>query len=92
MLNIVYITFPWLFHTGKHFVDFKFDMREFWASGPQLTPRCSKQTYVRSGRSTPYVGDGHLTFNDGIVIMGPYKPLRNKVDEFIPYHRETMGV
>ena len=34
------------------------------------------------GRSTPYVGDGRpLTFNDGILIMGPYKPLRNRVDD-----------
>ena len=24
--------------------------------------------------------------------MGPYKPLRNWVDEFIPYYMEIMGV
>ena len=24
--------------------------------------------------------------------MGPYKPLRTWVDEFIPYYREIMGV
>ena len=28
----------------------------------------------------------------GILIMGPYKPLRNWVDEFIPYYMEIMGV
>ncbi len=36
--------------------------------------------------------DGHPTFNDGILIKGPYKPLRNWVDEFIPYYMEIMGV
>ena len=35
-----------------------------------------------------YIGDGHPTFNNGILIMGPYKPLRNWVDEFIPYYME----
>ena len=24
--------------------------------------------------------------------MGPYKPLRTWVDEFLPYYMETMGV
>ncbi len=34
-------------------------------------------------------GDGkNPTFNDGILIMGPYKPLRTWVDEFIPYYME----
>ena len=28
----------------------------------------------------------------GILIMGPYKPLRTWVDEFIPYDMEIMGV
>ena len=28
----------------------------------------------------------------GILIMGPYKPLRTWVDEFIPYYMEIMGV
>ena len=28
----------------------------------------------------------------GILIMGPYKPLRSWVDEFIPYYMEIMGV
>ena len=28
----------------------------------------------------------------GILIMGPYKPLRTWVDEFIPYNMEIMGV
>ena len=32
-----------------------------------------------------YITDGHPTFNDGILIMGPYKPPRTWVDEFIPY-------
>ena len=32
--------------------------------------------------------DGHPTLNDGILILGPYKPLRNWVDEFIPYYME----
>ena len=39
-----------------------------------------------------YIGDGHPTFNDGILLMGPYKPLRTWVDEFIPYYMEIMGV
>ncbi len=43
------------------------------------------------GRSTPYVGDGHLTFNDGILIMGPYKPLRTWVDEFPPPMEMSKG-
>ena len=38
---------------------------------------------------SPYIGDGRPpTFNDGILIMGPYKPLRNWVDDFIPYYME----
>ena len=28
----------------------------------------------------------------GILIMGPYKPLRTWVDEFIPYCMEIIGV
>ncbi len=37
-----------------------------------------------------YIGDGRPpTFNDGILIMGPYKPLRTWVDDFpIPYYME----
>ena len=39
------------------------------------------------------LGDGRPpTFNDGILVMGPYKPLRTWVDEFIPYYMEIMGV
>ena len=33
----------------------------------------------------------HLTFNDGILIMGPYKPRSYWVDEFIPYYMQIMG-
>ncbi len=37
-------------------------------------------------------GDGHPTFNDGNpYFMGPYKPLRNWVDEFIPYYMEIIS-
>ncbi len=39
---------------------------------------------------TPYVGDGHLTFNGN-----PYNGYINPyywVDEFIPYYMEMMGV
>ena len=41
-----------------------------------------------------FVGDKRdlPPFNDGILIMGPYKPLWNWVDEFIPYYMATMGV
>ena len=40
-------------------------------------------------KSRDIFGDGCFpTFNDGILIMGPYKPLRNWVDEFIPYYME----
>ena len=35
-----------------------------------------------------YVGDGHPTFNDGILIMGIYKPLRTWVEFPIPYYIE----
>ena len=38
-----------------------------------------------------FVGDGLLPPLMGILIMGPYKPLRTWVDEFIPY-MEIMGV
>ena len=38
---------------------------------------------------SPYIGDGiPPTFNDGILIMGPYKPLRTWVEFPIPYHME----
>ena len=37
------------------------------------------------GQKSRFFGDGKPpTFNDGILIMGPYKPLWNWVDEFIP--------
>ena len=40
-----------------------------------------------------FFGDGRPPpFNDGILIMGPYKPLRNWVDEFVSYSMEVMGV
>ena len=38
-----------------------------------------------------YIGDGHPTFNDGILIMGPYKLLRTWVEFPIPC-MEIMGV
>ncbi len=34
----------------------------------------------------------HPTFNDGILILGPYKPQRNRVDEFIPYYMEKKEI
>ena len=39
-------------------------------------------------------GDGKPpTFKDrNPYFMGPYKPLRTWVDEFIPYYMEIMGV
>ena len=40
------------------------------------------------GQKSRFIGDGHPTFNDGILLMGPYKPLRTWVDEFIPYYME----
>ena len=46
--------------------------------------------YMCQGRSTPYIGDGHPTFNDG----NPYNKYINPyymVDDH-PYHRKTMGV
>ena len=39
-----------------------------------------------------YIGDGHPTFNDGILSRWVYKPLRTWVDEFIPYYMEIMEV
>ena len=49
---------------------------------------------LSQGRSTRCIGDGKPpTFNDGNpYFMGPYKPLRDWVDEFIPYYMEIMGV
>ena len=46
--------------------------------------------YVQWSRLSRFIGDGVIppTFNDGILIMGPYKPLRTWVDEFIPYYME----
>ena len=38
------------------------------------------------------IGDGHPTFNDGILIMGPYKPLRNWVDDHPLLYGHVMGV
>ena len=38
------------------------------------------------------IGDGHPTFLIGILIMGPYKPLRTWVEFPIPYYMEIMGV
>ena len=38
------------------------------------------------------LGMGDLPPLIGILVMGPYKPLRNWVDEFIPYYMEIMGV
>ena len=53
----------------------------------------SWESYVPGSFSTPCIGDGKPpTFNDGILIMGSYKPLRTWVDEFIPYYMEIMGV
>ena len=49
--------------------------------------------YVPWSRLSRFFGDGRPpTFNDGILIVGPYKPLRTWVDEFIPYYMEIMGV
>ena len=35
-----------------------------------------------------YIWDKLIPPSIGILIMGPYKPLRNWVDEFIPYYME----
>ena len=44
-------------------------------------------------RLSRFFWDGNNpTFNDGILIMGPYKPLRNWIDFPIPYYMEIMGV
>ena len=45
---------------------------------------------MSQGRSTPCIGP----LMTGILIVGPYKPLRNWFDEFIPYYiyMEIMGV
>ena len=44
---------------------------------------------MSQGRSTPCIEDGRPpTFKREILIMGPYKPLRTWVDEFIPYYME----
>ena len=43
-------------------------------------------------KSRVLLGMGDLPPLIGILIMGPYKPLRDWVDEFIPYYMEIMGV
>ena len=52
------------------------------------TPMISICAMVKSR----YIGDKLIPPLIGILIMGPYKPLRNWVDEFIPYYMEIMGV
>ena len=48
---------------------------------------------VSQGRSTPCIRDKLIQpLMTGILIMGPYKPLRTWVDEFIPSYMEIMGV
>ena len=44
------------------------------------------------GQGCRYIGDKLIPPLIGILIMGPYKPLRTWVDEFIPYYMEIMGV
>ena len=51
--------------------------------------------HMSQGRSTPWslgMGDRAPPLMTGILIMGPYKPLRTWVDEFIPHYMEIMGV
>ena len=59
-----------------------------------ITPKALwPQVSWSQGRSTPCIGDGNNpTRNRKSFIMGPYKPLRTWVDEFIPYYMEIMGV
>ena len=33
------------------------------------------ENHMSQGRSTPCIGDGHPTFNEGILISWVYKPL-----------------
>ena len=47
-----------------------------------------KYIYICHGQKSRFFGDGHPTFNDGILIMGPYKPLRTWVEFPIPYYME----
>ena len=42
---------------------------------------------MSQGRSTPCIGP----LMTGILIVGPYKPLRNWFDEFIPYYIYIYG-
>ena len=55
---------------------------------------CGHRFNLWNCRSTPWsLGMGDLQpLMTGILIMGPYKPLRTWVDEFIPYYMEIMGV
>ncbi len=48
-----------------------------WASpeGQCWDPKCGSASHVPWSKLSRFVGDGHPTFNDGILIMGPYKPL-----------------
>ena len=43
-------------------------------------------------KSRVFLGMGNLPPLIGILISWVYKPLRNWVDEFIPYYMEIMGV
>ncbi len=64
---------------------------EICGAVPQLTPWKAICAMVKVV-AFHWGWDGRPTFNDGILIMGPYKPLRTWVDEFIPYYMEIMGV
>ena len=66
-------------------------IRSYWHVEIHVATSCLLDVICAMVKSR-YIGDGHPTFNDGILIMGPYKPLRTWVDEFIPHYMERMGV
>ena len=65
--------------------------RSCWPSSGDLGKSIMVQKIsAKNWGQTPYVGDGHLTFNGN-----PYNGYINPyywVDEFIPYYMEMMGV
>ena len=64
-----------------------------WARQVTSQDRGGEFLHMCHGQARRYIGDGKPpTFNDGILIMGPYKPLRGWVEFPIPYYMEIMGV
>ena len=65
-----------------------------WMKPPTRWGQTNRFDMCHGQNQSRFVGDGRPpTWKIGNpYFMGPYKPLRNWVDEFIPYYVEIMGV